>query len=281
MIKLLKNLNELVMFKHSIFSLPFIFITMIIEADGFFGWRMFTLGALAAISARNFAMGFNRLVDIDIDIQNPRTSSRPSVDGRISKKNQIIFISLNALIYIIVAYLCNMSAFWLCVPVLIVLASYSYFKRFSSYAHLVLGISLALAPLAGVIAISGSTHLWTWLLSFGVLFWVAGFDLLYSLQDIKFDQKMKLYSIPAIYGEKATLFISQIFHILTIVFWVLFAFASSAGGFIFFAIIFSSIMLYIEHKIVNKDFTKIDIAFFTINGYLGIMFLIFTILDKL
>jgi len=279
-IKTLQSINELIMFKHSIFSLPFIFIAMIVAADGWFGWKLFFLGILAAISARNFAMAFNRLVDIDIDKDNPRTASRPSVDGRLSKNSILFFVIVNALLFIVVAFLINSLAFWLSFPILIILGGYSLFKRFSSLAHLVLGLSLGFAPIAGVVAVSAEVTLWSLFLSIGVMFWVAGFDLLYSLQDIEFDKKVSLHSIPSQYGAKCTLFISQIFHALTILFWGFFAYISHSGWWIYLAVLISSVILYKEHEIVNRDFTKIDKVFFTLNGYLGIMFLVFVILDK-
>ncbi|MCH9813475.1 MAG: 4-hydroxybenzoate polyprenyltransferase [Epsilonproteobacteria bacterium] len=278
--KLLHDLNELVMFKHSIFSLPFIFIAMIIAADGWFGWPLLGLGVLAAVSARNFAMGFNRYADIDIDKDNPRTAKRPSVDGRLNKNTILGFTILNALIFVIVAYLINHLAFWLSFPILMILGGYSLFKRFSSMAHLVLGLSLGLAPIAGVVAVSGEITLWSMMLCLGVMFWVAGFDLLYSLQDIEYDKEVDLHSIPSVYGSKCTLFLAKIFHALTILFWLFFAYIAQSGIFIYIAVIASAVILYFEHVIVNRDFTKIDKVFFTLNGYLGIMFLIFVILDK-
>ena len=278
--KILNDFNELVMFKHSIFSLPFIFIAMIVSANGFFGWKLLFLGILAAISARNFAMGVNRYADIDIDKQNPRTKNRPSVDGRLKKSQIKLFIIINALIFIITAYFINSLAFYLALPILFILGAYSYFKRFSEFAHLVLGLSLGLAPIAGVVAVEAKITMWSIFLSIGVMFWVAGFDLLYSLQDIDFDKENGLYSIPALYGKKATLFISKIFHSLTILFWLLFVIEANLGIFAYLGVLISAIILYQEHQIVNKDFNKIDRAFFTLNGYLGIIFLIFIILDK-
>jgi 4-hydroxybenzoate polyprenyltransferase len=276
----LKDFNELVMFEHSIFSLPFIFIAMIVAADGWFGFWMLFLGVLAAISARNFAMGVNRFADKDIDSQNPRTLERPSVDGRISDTSMLVFIALNALAFVLIAYLFNPLAFWLSFPILLVLGGYSFFKRFSSLAHIVLGISLGLAPIAGVVAISESIPLWSVLLSLGVMFWVAGFDLLYSLQDIDFDKENSLYSIPAHYGPEATLFISALFHMMSVVFWILFAWAAGLGFFAFFAAIGSGFVLAYEQILVRRDFTQIDRAFFTVNGYLGVAFLALIILDK-
>ncbi len=279
-LKILNDLNELVMFKHSIFSLPFIFIAMIISANGWFGWKLFGLGILAAVSARNFAMGYNRYADIDIDKDNPRTANRPSVDGRLNKNTILLFTMVNALIFIAVAYFINNLAFLLSFPILIILGGYSLFKRFSSFAHLVLGLSLGLAPIAGVVAVEGQITLWSVFLAIGVMFWVAGFDLLYSLQDIEYDQEVKLHSIPSIYGSKCTLFLSKIFHGLTILFWIFFAYLAQVGFWVYLAVMISAVILYFEHMIVNRDFTKIDKVFFTLNGYLGIMFLIFVIIDK-
>ena len=280
-IQKVKDFNELVMFEHSIFSLPFIFIAMIVAADGWFGLWLFIMGILAAVSARNFAMGVNRYADSDIDAKNPRTSSRPNVDGRLDKGSILIFIIVNAVVFIAVAYMINSLAFALSIPILSVLAAYSYFKRFSSLAHVVLGVALGLAPIAGVVAVSASVTLWSVLLSLGVIFWVAGFDLLYSLQDIAFDKEHGLYSIPSRYGADATLFISALFHALAVLFWVLFVWAADLGVFAYIAAIGSGFVLFYEQKLVRKDFTKIDRAFFTVNGYLGIAFLIFIILDRI
>ena len=280
LVSFLKNFNELVMFQHSIFSLPFIFIAMIVAADGWFGWYLLLMGALAAVTARNFAMGLNRYADKDIDAKNPRTASRPSVDGRISSSAILVFTLVNALGFIAIAYFINPLAFYLSIPILLVLGSYSYFKRFSALAHIILGVSLGLAPIAGVVAVQASIPLWSVFLSAGVLFWVAGFDLLYSLQDIDFDKEEGLHSIPSRFGAKNTFKIAQFFHLLTIAFWFMFVVQADLNIFAYVAVIFSALMLGYEHYLVNKDFSKIDKAFFTINGYLGIIFIILIILDK-
>jgi 4-hydroxybenzoate polyprenyltransferase len=276
----LKDFNELVMFEHSIFSLPFIFIAMIVAADGWFGFTLLILGVFAAVSARNFAMGLNRFADRDIDALNPRTASRPNVDGRLDSFSILIFTAVNALVFIGVAYMINSLAFALSFPILFILGSYSYFKRFSSLAHVVLGISLGLAPIAGVVAVSAEITPWSVILSLGVIFWVAGFDLLYSLQDIDFDRERGLHSIPSKYGAEATLFLSSIFHMLTVIFWALFVWVAGLGVFACTAVLLSAVMLGYEHFLVRKDFTKIDRAFFTVNGYLGIVFFILIVLDK-
>jgi len=277
----LKAFNELIMFQHSIFSLPFIFIAMVVSADGWFGWRLFGLGLLAALTARNFAMGLNRYADIDIDAKNPRTKNRPNVDGRLSSRSILIFTILNAIGFMVVAYFVNTLALWLSIPILFVLGSYSYFKRFSELAHIVLGISLGLAPIAGVVAVEAAIPMWSVLLGIGVMFWVAGFDLLYSLQDIDFDKKSGLFSIPSRYGAEATLFIASIFHVTAVLFWIFFVWDAQLGIFSWTAALFCAVMLSYEHKLVRADFTKIDRAFFTVNGYLGIIFLILIIIDRI
>ena len=282
----LSHLSEMVMLKHSIFSLPFIFIAMLVASKlefgtGWFGWKLLFLGVLAAVTARNFAMGVNRYLDRDIDVLNPRTKNRPSVDGRVSNTTMISFIVVNALAFILVAYFINDMALILSVPILIILGAYTLFKRFSSLAHIILGVSLGLAPIAGVVAVTGEITTWSLYLAGGVVFWVAGFDLLYSLQDIEFDKANNLHSIPSQFGAKNTMLIAKLFHFMTIVLWVLFISSAGLGLFAMVAVVLSAIMLTYEHYLVNKDFTKIDKAFFTVNGYLGIMFLILIIMEVL
>lgn len=281
----LKDFNELVMFQHSIFSLPFIFIAMVVAAgqnggSGWFGWKLLVLGVFAAVSARNFAMGVNRYADRDVDVENERTKNRPSVDGRLSGASILAFTFVNALIFIGVAYIINDLAFYLSGPILVVLASYSYFKRFSALAHIILGLSLGLAPIAGVVAVSETIPLWSLVLSGGVLFWVAGFDLLYSLQDMEYDIEKGLHSIPSKYGAKNTLMISAFFHLMTVLLWAGFVYMTQLGMFAWLAVVLSALMLSYEHYLVRKDFTKIDRAFFTVNGYLGILFFILIVADK-
>lgn len=282
----LKDISDLIVFKHSVFALPFIFTAMIVSSKAingsmWFGFKLFILGLLAAVSARNFAMAFNRYADRDIDKYNPRTANRPSVDGRIGTKNMQLFIALNALIFIVVAYMINDLAFYLSVPILIILGGYSLFKRFSPYAHLVLGVSLGLAPIAGVVTIQESIPMWSVLLSIGVMYWVAGFDLLYSLQDMEYDKANGLFSIPSRFGQDATFFISRLFHAQTVLFWLLFVINAELGFFAYVGVVVAAVVLFFEHRIVLKDFSKIDRAFFTLNGYLGVIFFVLIFLDRI
>ena len=283
-LKKLNDFSELVMFKHSVFSLPFIFIAMLVASyhdsgSGWFGWRLLFLGVLAAVTARNFAMGVNRYLDRDVDILNPRTKNRPSVDGRVSNAQMIGFILINALLFIVVAYFVNTLAFQLAVPILLILGAYTLFKRFSALAHLILGVSLGLAPIAGVVAVSGEITLWSVSLALGVMFWVAGFDLLYSLQDIEFDKANDLHSIPSKFGAQNTMRIARVFHILAVLLWGYFVYLADLGFWAELSVLLSAIMLSYEHYIVNKDFNKIDKAFFTVNGYLGFVFILLIIVE--
>jgi len=280
----LADFSELVMFKHSVFSLPFIFIAMLVASyhdsgSGWFGWRLLFLGILAAVTARNFAMGVNRYLDRDVDILNPRTKNRPSVDGRVSNVQMIGFILINALLFILVAYFVNTLAFQLSVPILLILGAYTLFKRFSALAHLILGVSLGLAPIAGVVAVSGEITLWSVSLALGVMFWVAGFDLLYSLQDMAFDKANGLHSIPSKFGAQNTMRIARVFHILAVLLWGYFVYLADLGFWAELSVVLSAIMLSYEHYIVNKDFNKIDKAFFTVNGYLGFVFILLIIVE--
>ena len=275
-----QKMAKLVMFKHTIFSLPFIFISMVVASDGWFGWKLLFLGLIEAISARNFAMGVNRYLDRDIDILNERTKNRPNVDGSVSTAEMQIFIIANALIFIGVAGLVNDLTLKLSIPILIVLGVYSYFKRFSSSAHLILGVALGLAPIAGAIAVLDFIPSWSVFLSIGVMFWVAGFDILYSIQDKEFDAKNGLYSIPSIYGINTSLALAQLFHLFTIVFWALFMAYSGVGFLGWIALGIIGFILYKEHEMVNKDFLNIPKAFFELNSYIGIIYLIMIIWDK-
>lgn len=275
----LKDLSELVMLQHSFFSMPFMFIALLTSAKGWFGWKLFIFGVIATISARNFAMAFNRYADRKFDSTNPRTQNRPSVDGRIAPNAILFFIFINAVIFVCISYFINALCFYLSIPILAILASYSLFKRFSSLAHIVLGLSLGLAPIAGAIAASGEIPLWSIYLCIGVLFWVAGFDLLYALQDIEHDKKEGLHSIPSVFGVTKTLWLSRLFHLLTLVFWGLFIFEANLGLWMWIGLGISILALFFEQYLVSKNFHHIPRAFFTVNAYLGIALLGFCILD--
>lgn len=284
MLKLLKDFSELVVFKHSIFAMPFILVAMFVANTTefntlWFGFKILFLAIICAVSARNFAMAFNRFLDADIDLKNPRSQNRPSVDGRISSSQNLKFIFLNCLIFVLATFFINSLAFKLSLPILVVLAFYSYVKRFSVNCHLVLGFCDGISAIAGAVMVLNYVPLWSLLLCFGVTFWVGGFDILYSLQDIKFDKENSLFSIPSIFGEKSSFYIASLFHVIAILFWFLFVLAAGLGFWAFLGVFISGTILYFEHKIVRNDFKNIDKAFFTLNGYLSFVFFVFIIFD--
>ena len=279
-------LLELVVFKHSIFALPFLFVSMMLASNlqnnsPWFGFKVLILGIICAVSARNFAMAFNRFLDEDIDKDNPRCKERPNLNGRIDRKSVLFFIFLNALIFIISTYFINDLAFYLSFLVLFILGLYSAFKRFSSLAHLVLGLCLGLSSIAGSVIVLGEISFYSVLLCIGISFWTAGFDLLYSIQDMEYDRLKKLHSIPAKFGIKTTLFLSAFFHFLAVLFWFCFAYEAKLSYISFIGIALCAVILFLEQVIVRKNFANIDRAFFTLNGYLSIVFFIFVLVDLL
>ncbi|ULO02168.1 4-hydroxybenzoate octaprenyltransferase [Campylobacter sp. RM5004] len=280
----LKNILELIVFKHSIFALPFLLVSMLSAIklyDLSFNdiWLKFILALLCAVSARNYAMALNRLLDADIDILNERTKNRPSVDGRVGRFNLALFIIANACIFVLLAYFINELCFYLSFFTLILLGSYSLFKRFSYLAHIILGLSLGFACVAGEIVLTNSVSSYSIALCFAVCFWTAGFDCLYALQDLEFDKNQELFSIPSCFGEKATLFIAAIFHLIAFLFWLVFLASVNAGFYAYLGLIIVGLMLILEHIIVRKNTKNIERAFFDINAFISILFLVFFIID--
>lgn len=276
----IKNILELIVFKHSIFALPFLFSSIFVASklvnnSLLFGWGVFFAGIFCAITARNYAMAMNRILDEDIDLPNPRCKNRPNIDGRIGKKLLIGFIIANALLFVLCSYFINVLAFKLSFLVILMLGVYSLFKRFSAFAHLFLGLCLGLAPIAGCVLVSGKIMLFSVFLGLGVSFWTAGFDMLYALQDMDYDRQNGLFSVPSRYGKENTLKIAAFSHVLAVLFWFCFSLSANLGLLAYIGIIISAFILFLEHKTVRKDFSKIDKAFFTMNGYLSIIFFLF------
>ena len=285
-----KDILELIVFKHSVFALPFLFSSMVvgyeIAARAHFEGvpslaKALILGVIAAVSARNFAMATNRVMDEDIDKDNPRCAARPNISGRIGRGFVLGFIALNAAVFVLVCYFINSLALKLSVFVLFLLAIYSAFKRFSAFAHLVLGFCLGLAPIAASVLVLGQIHIYSVILCLGVAFWTAGFDLLYALQDMDYDRAAGLHSVPAKFGKKATFAISALCHFLAVCFWLLFVSVAKLGAIAYAGVFVSGVILFFEHKIVRKNFAQIDRAFFTLNGYLSIVFFAFILADAL
>jgi len=278
------NFLSLIKFSHTIFALPFALIGYFLAVEFsvyHFDWLLLLKVVLCMVFARSAAMAFNRYIDRDIDKSNERTAEiREIPNGKISPIAALVFVIVNCVLFVATAFWINTICFYLSPIALAVVLGYSYTKRFTALCHLVLGIGLSLAPIGAYLAVTG-TFAWLPLyFSFAVLFWVAGFDMIYALQDEDFDREMGLNSIPSKIGKKATLYLSTFFHIITATFIVL-ASLKSEGNEWFWAgsIIFIGLLFY-QHLLVKpNDLSKVNLAFFTTNGIASVIFSIFVIVS--
>ena len=279
--KKLKIFFDLIQFKHSVFALPFAYLGMLLASKAWPSWKVFFWITLAMVSARTAGMTLNRIVDLKIDAKNPRTQNRPILTGDFSLTEAWIAAAAALILFFLSAFLLNPLCFRLSFVALFLLSTYHYVKRFSFLCHFALGFVLASAPMGGWLAVTG---IFSWLpvpLSLAVLFWVAGFDIIYSLQDLEFDRTHGLHSIPVRFGESKALQISRVCHLLTLLFLGLFGICAGLGIVYWAGIAISGVLLFVEQKLVwEAEPSKINTAFFTINGWIGILLFIFTLMDK-
>ncbi len=284
----MKKYFSLIKFSHTIFALPFAllgFFLATLETGSGFSWRLFLLVLLCMVFARSAAMAFNRYLDRDIDEQNPRTAKREIPAGVISPKAALLFVIANAGFFVVTTWFINPLCFVLSPVALAVILGYSYTKRFTYLCHFVLGLGLSLAPIGAYLAAGGGFDLIPILYSISVLLWVSGFDIIYALQDEDFDKSLQLNSIPVKLGKKNALWLSTSLHILCAIIilsagyllaqqypafewlhWV------AAGTF--------TILLTYQHLIVTPgDLSRVNIAFFTTNGFASLIFGALVILD--
>ncbi|MBK7359064.1 MAG: UbiA family prenyltransferase [Saprospiraceae bacterium] len=286
--KQIQNYLSLVKFSHTVFALPFAAIGFIIGTkamgNGILDWQLFALVLICMVTARNAAMAFNRWADRDIDKLNPRTVIREIPSGIISSKHALLFVAFNAIVFLVSAYFINWLCFLLSPIALIIVLGYSYTKRFSWFCHVFLGLGLSLAPIGAYLAVTGHFHFLPILYSVAVICWVAGFDIIYALQDIHFDQEHQLYSIPARFGMTKALLVSSCLHLVCAVSiiigaWIL----HQEFGLNYLSYLGSSafiVLLFIQHRIVSRgDLSKINLAFFTTNGIASVVLAGCTILD--
>ena len=262
--------------------MPFALIGFFLASQQYnFEWITLLYVVLCMVFARSAAMAFNRYIDRDIDIINDRTTQIREIPNRtITAKNALLFVVINAMLFVLTTYFINSLCFALSPIALLTILGYSYTKRFTVLCHLVLGLGLSLAPIGAYLAVSGIFDIIPILFSFVVLFWVSGFDIIYSLQDEEFDKEQKLHSIPVLLGKKNALNLSKVLHFLT------FSSLSIAGllgnfGLYYWIgfLIFSALLIY-QHTLVKKDdLSKVNLAFFTTNGIASVIFGIFVILD--
>jgi len=265
---------EMIKFSHTIFALPFALSSAFLAAGGLPTPRQALFIVLAMVGARTAAMGMNRLIDADIDARNPRTASRAIPAGLISRTAVVILIILSIIILLWGAAMLNPLCLKLSPIALFFLVLYSYCKRFTSLAHVVLGICLSAAPLGGWIAIRGTLDPPAVVIGVMVLFWVAGFDILYALQDLEFDRSAGLHSIPVRLGVSGSLWVARLFHLITILCLILLG-TLIGGGYWFWggAAAMGGMLLYEHLLLKGGDLSRLDAAFFTMNGYISLTFL--------
>ncbi|MBN2730111.1 MAG: UbiA family prenyltransferase [Bacteroidales bacterium] len=264
-----------VKFSHSIFSLPFALIGFLaaiktVESPEWFRLAGFTL--LALVAARTSAMGFNRIIDRDIDAKNKRTAKRELPSGKISLRSAIIVVCISIAVFVFSAYMLNMLAFYLSPVALFVILSYSYTKRFTSLSHYVLGLGLGIAPLAAYIAVSSEFSIAMIWLGIAVMLWTAGFDIIYALQDEEFDKKEKLHSIPVAIGEQNAKILALATHLISAALIFYFWYSSSNEIIPLIGSILFALLIFYQHFVVYRyGLRKINLAFFTLNGMAGLI----------
>jgi 4-hydroxybenzoate polyprenyltransferase len=280
----LSTVLEMIKIEHTLFALPFAFLGMLLAAGGWPSWRTVGWIVVAMVGARSAAMAFNRLVDRRIDAANPRTATRALPAGLVTPGAVAAFILASAALLALAAWELNPLAFALTPVALAILFLYSYTKRFTWAAHLVLGLSLAGAPLGAWIAVRGDVQATPLLLAGVVLTWTAGFDILYALQDVDFDRRTGLFSVPARFGVVGALWISGALHVLTLTFLALLPSAYPQGLGPAYWVGWAGCLLLIayQHWVVRPgDLSRLNAAFFTANGALSVWLFAATALDIL
>jgi 4-hydroxybenzoate polyprenyltransferase len=297
-----KDYLSLVKFSHTIFAMPFAMIGFFlgvskvkfqVSLNDTIGWNgdvvfyskqdiviKFLLVLVCMVTARSAAMAFNRYLDRSFDAKNPRTAIREIPKGIIAPNSALRFVIFNCIIFIVTTFFINRICFYLSPVALFVILFYSYTKRFTPLCHLVLGLGLSLAPIGAYLAVTGHFNLLPLLFSFAVICWVSGFDIIYALQDVDFDQSQKLYSIPSVLGKSKALRVSELLHVISAACVV---YAGVYGGFHWLywlgIIVFIGMLLY-QHSIVKPhDLSKVNIAFMTANGIASVVFGVLVIAD--
>ena len=276
----IRTFLEMIKFSHTVFALPFAFTGAVLAAQGVPSlYQMFWI-MMAMVGARTAAMGLNRLIDAEIDARNPRTSGRALPAGLLGKWTVGFFIVFSVFLMVYAAARLNPLCFRLSPVALFFLVLYSYCKRFTAMAHLVLGLCLGAAPVGAWIAIRGNIELPVALLGMAVLFWVAGFDILYALQDLEFDRQAGLHSIPVRLGVSGSLWLARFFSLVMVALLLAVYFLLPVGSFFLTGILLASLLLVYEHWLLrNGDLVKLDMAFFTMNGYISVIIFVATLID--
>ena len=264
-------LLEMIKFKLTVFAMPFAFTGAFLAAGGVPELVVFFWIILAMVGARTSAMGFNRIIDWKFDAANPRTEKRAIPAGEVNLKEAWAMVVIAALLFFFSCYQLNRLTLLLSPLALGLTFFYSLTKRFTSLCHLVLGLALAFAPLGGWVAVRGSLAEFPFVLSLGVLFWVAGFDTIYGCLDVEYDRKAGLYSLPSRLGRKNAFRLAVVFHLLAFVLFTLTGLQMELNYFYFLGLIITAAALFYQHLIVSpRDLSRIQASFFSMNGLISI-----------
>jgi len=269
----------MIKFSHSVFALPFAFVGALLAANGIPSVEKIVWITVAMVSGRSAAMGLNRIIDLKIDAKNPRTKNRELPTGKVSLKQAWIFVFVSIVVFVFSAAMLNPLCLALSPIAVAFFVFYPYTKRFTYLSHFILGITISGAPLGAWIAVKGSINWQILPLCIGVVFWLAGFDTLYALQDYEFDRKEGLFSIPARFGIKNALYLARLFHFVTFVMLVVTGMIFKLGGAYYVGVTIAGLLLFYEHSIVKEDdLSRLDMAFFNMNGYLSLTVFFFTLI---
>ena len=284
----LRDYLSLIKFSHTVFALPFALIgfalafvrTGSLHGDSTFRWELLLPMLLCMVFARSAAMSFNRYLDRHYDALNPRTARREIPAGVVKANHALLFTIINALLFILTTWFINAICFYLSFVALFVILFYSYTKRFTALCHLVLGLGLALAPIGAFLTVTGYFAIVPVFFSLSVLTWVAGFDIIYALQDEEFDRNQKLHSIPAAIGIRKSLVISTVLHIFSAGFIISAGVVGHFNGLYWVGALFYISMLTYQHLLVKpSDLSKVNVAFGNTNGIASVVFATFTIIS--
>jgi 4-hydroxybenzoate polyprenyltransferase len=278
----IKTTLEMIKWEHSIFALPFALSAAMLAAGGLPTVAQVTWIIVCMVSARSAAMAFNRLADAQIDAANPRTATRAIPAGVLSSKFVATFVLFSCVVFVLAASQLNRLTFLLSPVALAVVLLYSYTKRFTRWSHLVLGFALGIAPAAAWIGVRGSLDLRILILTAAVTFWVAGFDVLYACQDIEFDRANRLNSVPQAFGIPRALVLARVLHLTMLLLLVALVLTFGMGKIAIAGLVVVALLLAYEHSLVTShDLSKLNAAFFTMNGVIAVVFFLFIAADLL
>lgn len=280
-----RNLLEMIRFSHTVFAFPFALmgatLASLVSGSAPSAGQIFWI-CVAMVGARSAAMGLNRIIDARIDAGNPRTATRHIPAGKVSRQEAWLFVSISTGLMLWAAWMLNPLCFTLAPGALSLFVLYAYCKRFTSLAHVVLGLCLAGAPIGAWIALRGDLQWPVVALGLAVLFWVAGFDIFYALQDVDFDRQQGLHSIPARLGTARAILVGKIFHGVMVALLALLPLGVPLGWIYYFGLFVICCLIAYEHQLVKPDdLSKLDAAFFNMNGYISVTIFLFTLVDAL